>query len=37
MKYGVVLPIWQLTVAEAESLATKAEALGLDEIGRAHV
>ena len=30
MKYGVVLPIWQLTVAEAESLATKAEALGLD-------
>jgi len=30
MKYGVVLPIWQLTVADAESLATKAEALGLD-------
>ena len=30
MKYGVVLPIWQLTVAEAESLATKAEELGLD-------
>ena len=30
MKYGVVLPIWQLTVAEAESLATQAEALGLD-------
>src|SRR4029077_7083601 len=30
MKYGVVLPIWQLTVAEAESLATRAEALGLD-------
>jgi probable F420-dependent oxidoreductase len=30
MKYGVVLPIWQLTVAEAESLATKAESLGLD-------
>ena len=30
MKYGVVLPIWQLTVADAESLATRAEALGLD-------
>src|ERR1700736_209430 len=30
MKYGVILPIWQLTVAEAESLATRAEALGLD-------
>jgi probable F420-dependent oxidoreductase len=30
MKYGVVLPIWQLTVAEAESLATRAEELGLD-------
>jgi probable F420-dependent oxidoreductase len=30
MKYGVVLPIWQLTVADAESLATTAEALGLD-------
>src|SRR4026208_619589 len=30
MKYGVVLPIWQLTVAEAESLATRAEQLGLD-------
>jgi probable F420-dependent oxidoreductase len=30
MKYGVVLPIWQLTVAEAESLTTRAEALGLD-------
>ena len=29
MKYGVVLPIWQLTVADAESLATKAESLGL--------
>ena len=28
MKYGVVLPIWQLTVAEAESLATRAEELG---------
>ncbi len=30
MNYGVVLPIWQLTVAEAESLAVRAEALGLD-------
>ena len=30
MKYGVVLPIWQLTVADAESLATKTEGLGLD-------
>jgi probable F420-dependent oxidoreductase len=30
MNYGVVLPIWQLTVAEAESLATRAEGLGLD-------
>jgi probable F420-dependent oxidoreductase len=30
MNYGVVLPIWQLTVAEAESLAVRAEELGLD-------
>jgi probable F420-dependent oxidoreductase len=30
MNYGVVLPIWQLTVAEAESLTARAEALGLD-------
>jgi probable F420-dependent oxidoreductase len=30
MNYGVVLPIWQITVAEAESLATRAEELGLD-------
>ena len=30
MQYGVVLPIWQLTVAEAETLATRAEELGLD-------
>src|SRR5262245_16160458 len=30
MKYGVVLPIWQLTITEAESLALKAETLGLD-------
>lgn len=30
MRFGVVLPIWQLTVAEAESLALRAESLGLD-------
>lgn len=30
MNYGVVLPIWQLTIAEAESLAVRAEELGLD-------
>jgi probable F420-dependent oxidoreductase len=30
MNYGVVLPIWQLTIAEAESLTTRAEAVGLD-------
>ncbi|HEY3067488.1 MAG TPA: TIGR03619 family F420-dependent LLM class oxidoreductase [Methylomirabilota bacterium] len=30
MNYGVVLPIWQLTIAEAESLALHAEELGLD-------
>jgi probable F420-dependent oxidoreductase len=30
MKFGVVLPIWQLTVAEAESLALRAEELGVD-------
>jgi len=30
MKYGVVLPIWQLTIAEAESLTLKAETVGLD-------
>jgi probable F420-dependent oxidoreductase len=30
MNYGVVLPIWQLTVAEAEALTVRAEALGLD-------
>jgi len=30
MNYGVVLPIWQLTVAEAESLTTRAEEVGLD-------
>jgi probable F420-dependent oxidoreductase len=30
MKYGVVLPIWQLTIAEAESLTLRAETLGLD-------
>lgn len=30
MKFGVVLPIWQLSVAEAEALTLKAEELGLD-------
>lgn len=30
MKFGVVLPIWQLTVAEAESLALHAEEVGID-------
>lgn len=30
VNYGVVLPIWQLTIAEAESLAVRAEELGLD-------
>jgi alkanesulfonate monooxygenase SsuD/methylene tetrahydromethanopterin reductase-like flavin-dependent oxidoreductase (luciferase family) len=30
MKFGVVLPIWQLTVGDAEALAVRAEALGLD-------
>jgi probable F420-dependent oxidoreductase len=30
MKYGVVLPIWQLTIAQAESLAVRAEDAGLD-------
>jgi probable F420-dependent oxidoreductase len=30
MNYGVVLPIWQLTAREAESLTLRAEALGLD-------
>ena len=30
MKFGAVLPIWQLTVGEAESLALRAEEVGLD-------
>ena len=30
MKFGVVLPIWQISIAEAESLAVRAEALGVD-------
>ena len=30
MKFGVVLPIWQLSVADAETLTLKAEELGLD-------
>jgi probable F420-dependent oxidoreductase len=32
MKFGAVLPIWQLTVAEAETLTVRAEELGLDGI-----
>src|SRR5256885_14473054 len=30
MNYGVVLPIWQLTIAEAEALTARAEELGID-------
>src|SRR6185369_18031500 len=30
MKYGVILPIWQLSVRDAETLALRAEDLGLD-------
>lgn len=30
MKFGVVLPIWQLSVSDAETLTLKAEELGLD-------
>ena len=30
MNYGVVLPIWQLTIADAESLTAREEELGLD-------
>src|SRR4026209_2857668 len=30
MKYGVILPIWQLAVRDAEALALRAEDLGLD-------
>ena len=30
MNYGVVLPIWQLSMAEAESLTMRAEELGID-------
>jgi probable F420-dependent oxidoreductase len=30
MKFGVVLPIWQLSVAQAETLALKAEEFGFD-------
>ena len=32
MKFGAVLPIWQLTVADAEALAVRAEELRLDGI-----
>jgi probable F420-dependent oxidoreductase len=30
MKFGIVLPIWQLSLAEAEMLAVRAEELGFD-------
>lgn len=30
MQFGVILPIWQLSVREAETLALKAEEVGLD-------
>src|SRR5262245_9241677 len=30
MRFGVVLPIWQLAITEAEALAVRAEELGLD-------
>ncbi len=30
MKYGIVLPVWQLSIRDAESLTLKAEELGLD-------
>jgi alkanesulfonate monooxygenase SsuD/methylene tetrahydromethanopterin reductase-like flavin-dependent oxidoreductase (luciferase family) len=30
MNYGVVLPIWQLSIRDAETLALQAEELGLD-------
>jgi probable F420-dependent oxidoreductase len=30
MNYGIVLPIWQITTSDAESLTTRAEELGLD-------
>jgi len=32
MKYGVVLPIWRLSVAEAETMTIRAEALGFDAV-----
>ena len=32
MKFGTVLPIWQLTMAEAESLTLRAEEVGLDAV-----
>ena len=37
MKYGVVLPICQLTVADAESLTSRAEELGLGRGTSEHV
>src|SRR5437867_6436147 len=30
MRFGVVLPIWRLSVADAETMTVKAEELGLD-------
>ena len=30
MKYGIVLPIWRLTTAEAERMTLRAEELGWD-------
>src|SRR5215467_7815975 len=30
MKFGVVLPIWQLTAGDAEALTLRAEEVGLD-------
>ena len=32
MEFGIVLPIWQLTISEAETLALKAEELGFDSV-----
>ncbi|HJW59369.1 MAG TPA: hypothetical protein VJ931_07015 [Actinomycetota bacterium] len=39
MRYGVVLPIWQLSLGDAERLARRADELGFDgvfvhEVGR---
>jgi len=32
MKYGVVLPIWRLSIPEAETMTLRAEALGFDAV-----